>query len=167
MLVGFDRKAFWENLILSLEEAGADGYIHVMSYRKNTDLRANTYYFHQKELFDLNVKWEYVDVKNGMCDVISLIAKYHPNLVIDLHEGKGKEAYMYVNSKDYEIISAAEHVIDCWKQEGIQVRKSAEDRIRILDGIYALEHLNALIVSWIWRRYFVCETFCFFRTWKR
>ena len=137
-----DRNVFWNRLKNAIGRVMTEGFVHIISLKKNQDIRANTYYYKEKKLIDSNVIDE-CPKTDFICDIKSLIEKYKPDFLIDVHEGKGNEAYIYVDSKDEEMISNGRHLISCLESLQIPIRRKSEDRRRISDGIFALEDLKS------------------------
>ena len=137
-----DRKHFWSLLKNSLKEAKINGFVHLISFRQSTELRANTYYFSEERLIDMNDIGQYPQVPY-ICNVQKLVQLYQPDMVIDLHEGKGKETYLYVDSENKCAVAGGEHIVTCLKKMGIPIRTNANDRVKIDDGIYSLRQLNS------------------------
>ena len=137
-----DRKHFWGLLKNSLSDAKVNGFVHVISFRKSTELRANTYYFSGERLVDMNDVGQYPQV-SYICNVQKLVQVYKPDLVIDLHEGKGKDTYLYADPEDKCAVAVGEHIVSCLKKMEIPIRTDAEDRVKIDSGIYSLRQLNS------------------------
>ena len=64
-------------------------------------------------------------------------------MIIDLHEGKGRETYLYVDPEDGSAVANGEHVITCLEKMEIPIRMNAKDRVKVADGIYSLQQLKS------------------------
>ena len=142
MLMESNRIIFWKRVENALRVAKVKGFVHLLSYRKNADLRANTYFFSEKKIHDVNVIGKYPKA-SFLCDVQAIVDNYKPNLVIDLHEGKGNCSYVYVDSQDERTIEMGKYIIEYFNAQNIPIRRQAADRIKIGDAVYALDYLES------------------------
>lgn len=142
MVVKIDRNHFWKLLKNSLKEAKINGFVHLISFRKSIELRANTYYFSGERLVDMNDIGQYPEPPY-ICNIQNLVQIYKPDLIIDLHEGKGRETYLYVDPEDVSAVANGEHVITCLEKMEIPIRMNAKDRVKVADGIYSLQQLKS------------------------
>ena len=136
------RKQFWYCLTSELRDVMEEGFVHIISLKKNRDLRANTYYYREEKLIDVNVIDEYPKT-DFICDLKRVIQEYRPDFVIDVHEGKGEASYVYIDSCDESMIAGGRYLINYLEEQHISVRRCASDRKRIADGIFALEELKS------------------------
>lgn len=137
-----DRKKFWNCLMLELRDVMEEGFVHIISLKKNRDIRANTYYYREEKLIDVNVIDE-CPKTDFICDLKRVIQECRPDFVIDVHEGKGEDSYVYVDSSDESMISRGKNLIKHLEKQHISVRRHASDRKWIADGIFALEELKS------------------------
>jgi len=141
MIVKNNRESKRKKINDVLKQNIEKGFVHIISLRKGNGIRANGYYYNGNRLIDLNAVGEYPNI-SYICDIEKIINKYNPNIVIDLHEGKGKEVYLYIDSSDETAVLIGKKIIEHINRAGADIRKNASDRKKIADGLFALESLT-------------------------
>lgn len=121
-----------------MSERNYEGFLHVLSIRKSSQLHANSFYVHDGRLYDLNSRSSNVD-KIFEFSTNNLLKTYKPNYFIDLHESRGEECYIYVSRDNSTALSLSLRIVDDLVSNGVPVRDSAKDRERIQTGVFALE----------------------------
>lgn len=129
----------WASIISSLNEHVNEGFVNILSRTQDLNIRANTYYYKCKRLIDLN-NIGMIPERKGIKEVGQIILDYRPDYIIDLHEGKDNNNYVYVTDGAVNIGKA---IIKEYDARGLAIREYAEDRVAIDRGIYAFEALNS------------------------
>jgi len=116
------------------------GFVHIISMRRAKEIRACTFFFNRGVLYDIN-DIKNIPKRNYLIDVNEIILKYHPSLIIDLHEGKGNKAYVYVDGDDNQSISMGKYVVSSFENKNITVKMNSDDRKRLSDGVFDIQDL--------------------------
>ena len=125
-----------------VSEKAYEGFIDILSLRKNSQLHANTFYVHEGQLLDLNSRSSTVD-KIFEFSTNNLLKTHKPNYFIDLHESRGEECYIYVSRDNPKALTLSLRIVDDLVSSGVSVRDSAKDRERLGTGVFALESFRS------------------------
>lgn len=139
-LIEKSDKTIQLTIVSALQKINVKGYIHIVSFSKNKNIHANTYFFDSHRLVDINQP-----LKNYPKDIVDyegLIAKYQPDLIIDLHEGKNEKVYFYVDKGKTSLQKKVKEAINALKYEKFSLREFANDRELLFPGCFNIVGLQ-------------------------